>query len=125
MILSSYKVNSKHRQSKPTQNASIWTVSEWYELFVFTMAGVKEWKSPTSNILWSLLKRNNKLEKLGIDTDGDLFFAKFKCDHNNEWHGYPVAPRDNDIPPDAVLEAWRRENLIDKTDKRRIQGGKF
>jgi hypothetical protein len=75
--------------------------------------------------LWSLLKRNNKLEKLGIDTDGDLFFAKFKCDHNNEWHGYPVAPRDNDIPPDAVLEAWRRENLIDKTDKRRIQGGKF
>jgi hypothetical protein len=123
MKFSSYKVNPRHRASKPTVNTSIWTVAEWTEIQLFGIASQKQWVE--KGVLWAAMQENSKIAKLGIDTKYDLYIAKYKCDHNLEWHGYPVHPKGHDIPPEKILESWRRENIIDKADKKRIQGGKF
>lgn len=125
MQFKSYKINPKHRVKSPTDNASIWTVSEWIEIQLFGEASRKNWQSNCKNILWAIYGEEVKISKIGIDTSNDLYIAKFRCDSNQEWHGYPVHPRDDDIPPEEVLEIWRQEKLIDKTDKLRIKRGKF
>jgi len=121
----SYKVNQKHRVVKPTENASVWCVSEWAEVQLFGTASYNNWSSPGKDILWAASSVNGELQKIGDDPSNALFIAKFRCDKNLEWHGYPVCPRNDDIPPERVLEAWRVANIIDKTDKRRIQKGQF
>ena len=76
--------------------------------------------------MWSIrCNPNGKPQKIGDGVDSDLYIAKFRCDNNSEWHGYPVYPKDQDTPPDSILELWRLEKIIDKTDKRRIQKGQF
>jgi len=121
----SYKVNQKHRVAKPTEDASIWTVSPWIEVQLFGEASQKNWRSTNKDWLWAMHGNADGAMKLGLDLQNDLYIAKFRCDHNQEWHGYPVHPRDADIPPDSVLEHWRKDALIDKTTKRRIEQGKF
>ncbi|CAE6804063.1 hypothetical protein [Paraburkholderia nemoris] len=121
----SYKVNQKHRAAKPTEDASIWTVSPWIEVQLFGEASRKNWRSANKDWLWAMHGHEGGAMKLGLDLQNDLYIAKFRCDHNLEWHGYPVHPRDADIPPDSILEHWRKDALIDKTMKRRIQQGKF
>jgi hypothetical protein len=123
MQFSSYKVHRKHRASKPTQEASIWTVPEWTEIQLFGIASQKQWCE--KGVLWAAMKEESKIAKLGNDTKCDLYIAKYKCDHNSEWHGYPVYPKDHDIPPEKILEAWREEEIIDKADKRKIKKGQF
>ncbi|WP_313695158.1 hypothetical protein [Achromobacter mucicolens] len=103
----------------------MWTVSEWIELQLFSDAVRKKWHSKTKDYLWALHPLCDGPAAIGVDTRQDLYIAKFRCDNNLEWHGYPVHPRDHDIPPEDVLERWRKEDLIDKTEKRRIQTGKF
>lgn len=126
MRFHAYKVKNDHRASKPTKDKSIWTVSEWIEIKIFAEAGVNEWRSINQAFLWGIhLDQEGKLQSIGIDLNQDLYFAKFRCDKNGEWHGYPVHPLDQDIPPERVLEDWRRSGIIDKTDKHRIQRGRF
>ena len=125
MQFQSYKVNSKHRVGKPTNNASIWTVSEWVEIQIFGEAARNAWRSNGKDLLWSVHANTTGILKIGLDPSNDLYIAKFRCDNNQEWHGYPVHPRNDDIPPEAVLEEWRRAKIIDNADKRRIQTGKF
>ncbi|MEA5471541.1 hypothetical protein [Spirulina sp. 06S082] len=120
---SSYKINPKHRASRPSQTASVWKVPEWNEVQLFGIASTKDWYK--DGILWAVMKKDSKISKIGEDLENDLCIAKYRCDSNSDWHGYPVHPKDDDIPPDLVLELWRKENLIDKRDKRRIQQGKF
>ena len=119
----SYKVNPKHRVAIPSKTASVWRVSEWKELQLFAIASAKGWCK--DGILWAVMTDSSTLSKIGEDLQNDLYIAKYRCDNNLEWHGYPVHPQDTDIPPDFVLESWRSDNLIDKRDKRRIQQGKF
>lgn len=121
----SYKVNLKHRNRKPTEDISVWSVSEWIEVQLFGEASRKNWRTNSKSFLWAVYAEGGQLSKIGIDLSNDLFIAKFRCDNNQEWHGYPVLPRGDDIPPEPVLELWRQEEIIDKTDKRRIQAGKF
>ena len=125
MQFQSYKVNPKHRIGKPTANASVWTVSEWIEVQLFGEASRKNWSSATNRFLWAVHADAGGPSRIGLDPSNELYIAKFRCDNNLEWHGYPVHPRGDDIPPEPVLELWRQEEIIDKTDKRRIQTGKF
>ncbi len=121
----SYKVNPRHRNRKPTQDTSVWTISEWVEVQLFGEASRKNWQSNDKNLLWAVHANGTRLSQIGLAPSNDLYIAKFRCDNNLEWHGYPVHPRGDDIPPEPVLELWRQEKIIDKTDKRRIQNGKF
>ncbi|MNR66425.1 hypothetical protein D3C85_1899040 [compost metagenome] len=65
------------------------------------------------------------IDQLGLDLENKLYMAKFGCDNNTEWHGYPVHPRNADIPPEKVLESWRCSNIITKKSKLEIMRGKF
>ena len=122
----SYKINTKHRNKCPTSKASIWSVSTWNEIQLFGIASENEWFSPSRDILWSARNSScGKLEKLGDSVKNKLFIAKFRCDNNHEWHGYPVLPRDRDIPPEEILESWKLKGIIDKREKRKIQKGQF
>jgi len=127
MQFHAYKVNDKHRAAAPTEDASIWTVTAWVELHLFSEAGLRGWQSTKGgkNFLWAAYHVGGKLLQIGSDPQGDLYIAKFRCDHNQEWHGYPVLPRDDDIPPDQILEYWRQAGMVDKTEKRRIQKGQY
>jgi hypothetical protein len=116
----SYRVNNKHRNAKPQKNASVWKIPEWTEIQLFAKASAKQWCK--DGIIWAVMPN---LSKIGEDLENDLYIAKYRCDSNLEWHGYPVHPQDADIPPDTILELWRNDNLIDKTLKSRIQRGKF
>lgn len=125
MRFNSYKVNQKHRGKNPTEKASMWAVTEWLEIQLFSTASLNGWNSDDKDILWSISATSCIHLKIGDAPSKSLFIAKFCCDNNMEWHGYPVYPRGDDIPPERVLELWRINNLIDKTDKRRIQKGQF
>ncbi len=126
MKVSSYIVHHKHRNKKPTDKASIWSISEWEEIQIFGHAGINAWCSKKGTVLWGIhISRENKLTKIGNSVENSLYIAKFVCNHNDEWHGYPVHPKNNDIPPEEIIESWRVSKVIDKTDKRRIQRGKF
>jgi hypothetical protein len=119
----SYKINPKHRAFKPSQDASVWKVSEWDEIQLFATASAKKWYK--DKIFWAIMKKDSKISKIGEDLEHDLYIAKYRCDSHLEWHGYPVHPKDRDMPPDEVLESWREEKLIDNADKAKIQRGKF
>jgi hypothetical protein len=125
MLFKAYKIDPDHRGRMPIKDKSQWEIGEWEELILFTLAKQRDWISPKKAWLWSIHIKGGKRVKIGKDEDGDLFIAKYKTDSNDEWHGYPVSPRQFDIPPQQVLDLWLEEGFIDKADKKRIIGGKF
>jgi hypothetical protein len=120
---SSYRINRKHRVPKPSQNASVWKVSEWEEVQLFATASSKNWCE--NGIIWAVMEKDSKISKIGEDLDNSLYIAKYRCDSHSEWHGYPVHPKDKDIPPEGVLDLWLKEKLIDKRLKLQIKRGQF
>lgn len=125
MQFKSYRINTKHRGGKPTDDASMWSVSEWEEIQLFTEASRNEWRAAGEHLLWAVKEKSPARAHIGNGVNCKLYIAKFRCDANMEWHGYPVSPKGKDIPPEAVLERWLKKELIDKTDKSRILKGKF
>lgn len=125
MKFQSYKVNPKHRTLIPTATASVWNVSEWIEVQLFVEAKLKNWSSVEKCFLWAVFPDATGPLKIGLAQEKSLYIAKFRCDNNHEWHGYPVHPRGDDIPPETVLELWRKDSIIDKACKRKIQRGTF
>jgi len=128
VLFKAYKVKNDHRKPSLIAKKSQWTISEWEELILFTVAKYRDWyvlSKSGKHELWSIFVQDTKRAKIGEDTNGDLFIAKYIADANNEWHGYPVSPKQFDIPPQQVLEVWLQEGFIDKADKKKIIGGKF
>ena len=75
MLIESYRVNPKHRATKPSKSASIWTVPVWREIELFALSqknSVCE-KTQTS---WGCDLKN----AIGADLQNKLFFAKFVVD---------------------------------------------
>lgn len=124
---SSYKISPKHRvPNKPSKIVSVWTVSKWDEVQLFVTAYAKNWWYEDDQILWAIMVKDSKMSKIGEDLNNDLYIAKYRCDSNLEWHGYPVHPKEvQDIPPHKVLKEWYDNNLISKRDKCKIQKGQF
>jgi hypothetical protein len=128
VLFKAYKVKNDHRNPSLIAKKSQWIINEWDELILFAVAKHKGWYISSKSgkyELWAIDIQGNNRAKIGKDLNGDLFIAKYITDANNEWHGYPVAPRQFDIPPQQVLDLWLEEGLIDKADKKRIIGGKF
>jgi hypothetical protein len=128
VLFKAYKVKSDHRKPSLIAKKSQWTISEWEELILFAVAKFRGWnvsQKSGKHELWSIYIQDDKRSKIGEDSSGDLFIAKYITDTNNEWHGYPVSPKLYDIPPEYILNLWLQEGLIDKADKKKIMGGKF
>lgn len=119
MQIDSYKVNQKHRKAKATADASIWKVPVWREIELFAISQNKSVCSKT-NTSWGCDVGNI----IGEDLHNNLYFAKFVVDQK-VWHGYPVHPRNNDIPPDSILDLWLKDGLICKSQRSKISEGRF
>lgn len=128
MKFSAYIVHPKHRNKPPTKDASIWSCDEWEEIVLFSTAVQNEWYSEkeksnsVERLYWSM---KNISTPIGNDLKYVLFMAKFHCNHNQEWHGYPVHPQGEDIPPEPILNSWLEKNIIDPKAKLAIKRGKF
>lgn len=116
-----YTVNYSHRGKLPLSQKSQWKVSEWEELRLFSSAVTNGWKN-TNDQLWSI---NENFDRLGVDSAGDLFMAKY-WQNQNEWHGFPVSSKRNgDRPPSSALKDWVRQKYISKSVASRIAQGKI
>ncbi|MBR9902610.1 MAG: hypothetical protein GYB15_01435 [Gammaproteobacteria bacterium] len=125
MKIDSYKVNRKHRDQKPKPDCTQWIVSEWEEIRLFSIAKFKNWVCP-KKCLWSIEKDGSNVVELGTDGMGSAYMAKFVSNHNHEWHGYPVTPsRSADRPPTSVLDSWRNDGLINKSQQGKIVKGRW
>ena len=122
---SQYIIVSQHRTSG-YRNKSRWVVSKQEEVDCFRQSLQKEWLCVGTG--WGVIIDNsNKLKILGINHfNEDSKIAKFiDGNKSNLWHGYPadVKRKVKDIPPVAILNKWRVENIIKKCHVSRIQRG--
>lgn len=107
-------------------------MDEWEELRLFALASEMKWTafgSAKQRVLWAISSNGTTQTKLGEgDVCGktiDLYIAKYVADSNDQWHGYPVAPRAADVPPASVVTAWKRAGLVSKVVENRILTGKL
>lgn len=122
MVNLGYFVNPKHRAMTPTTNASICRVCQWREISLCAEAGVRGWLA--DGVLWnSSMKIGEPGDVLGEDLKGNLWVAKFVCNHNNEWHGYPVRAVGHDIPPDNAIQDWQRSGRVKLSIAQRMRKG--
>jgi hypothetical protein len=124
MKFNSYQIKSDHRDTSKIKEKSQWTISEWKEVHLFSLAKENGWGCD-KGFIWSVWSVGCLPQKVGYDKDNpDLFFMKFRCDKQNQWHGYPVIPRAHDKPPSSVINAWRDGDLVTNVLANRITQGK-
>ena len=123
--INSYKVNRKHRDQSPKPDCTQWTVSEWEEIRLFSIAKIKSWVCP-KNCLWAIEKDGGTVVELGTTGNDSAYMAKFVSDNNHDWHGYPVTPsRNADRPPTSVLDSWKADGIINKCQQGKITKGRW
>lgn len=133
-MLLSYQVKSDHREPKwkPSEK-SLWKVEEHIELDIFSYGINSEWTttSGSKKIVWSYHRASglDNLIKIGEDHRRssaigivNLGLAKFTCDHNNCWHGYPIDPATDSVPS-PILKLW--QNTLGKKLATKINQGKL
>lgn len=129
-----YTVNNQHRNNN-NKAKSQWCITTNYELDIFTHGLINGWLSNDKTILWSVHRSGNDTI-IGMESQenknkgskcSDLYIAKFTCDHNEEWHGYPISGYQNDSRniPKQISDDWLRRKLISKRIFNRFQQGKI
>lgn len=125
MKLDSYKINRKHRDQVAKDDCTQWTVSEWEEIKLFSIAKANQWVCP-KGCLWAVERSGSNLAELGRTGRDIAYMAKYVTNQNHEWHGYPVTPsRLADRPPTVILDSWRNAELITKPQQAKIIKGKW
>lgn len=124
MNFNSYQVKADHRNTSKLAEKSQWTVNEFAELQMFVVAMQNGWNC-SKGFLWSLLSYDGTLQQVGYDNANGLYLSKFRSDHQHQWHGYPIHPRHDDIPPKSVTNDWRNKSLISNVTANRIMQGKL
>jgi len=124
MNFNSYQVKADHRNTSKLAEKSQWTVTEFGELQMFVEAMQNQWNC-SKGFLWSLLSEGGTLQQVGYDKANALYLSKFRSDHQHQWHGYPIHPRHDDIPPKTVTNDWRNKSLISNVTANRITQGKL
>lgn len=124
IIFNSYQVKADHRNTSKIAEKSQWTISEWKEVYLFSLGKEHGWGCE-KGFIWSVWSENCQPQIVGYDNENpDLCFMKFRADKQHQWHGYPVVPRNHDKPPSPVINAWRKDNLITNVLANRITQGK-
>lgn len=120
-----YIFSNQHR-IRQNNNKSIWQVNQNEEFDSFTLMCNENWI--IDNVKgWSVHRVNSRNEVLGINTrNEEVKIAKFLDSANNfQWHGYPIDYRFsvNDKPNAKILKQWVKDEIITKTQMRRILQG--
>lgn len=124
MQFDSYQIKSDHRNNSRSVEKSQWAVDRWREVLLFAQAKKFGWATGGKNVLWAVENDGGALTVLGTDGSAQLVMAKYICDANSQWHGYPVLPKKHDIPPSVVLKAWKDSGLINNKQLNRWSQGK-
>lgn len=105
-----YTCNPKHRTNPPAPDCTIWLVTEIVEEQFFHQS-IKSDYLCVDNCYWWL-----EINWIGKTDTKYAFMAKFKSDHNNTWHGYPITAErtPQDKPPTVILEKWLELGLLRK-----------
>jgi len=128
-ITYTYIHKKDHRDKTPEK--SQWTISELEEQSCFVHGIQKNWNNKSKFVSWGLhLDHLGKVVYLGITAPNEpeaqeLFFAKFiDSSKNNCWHGYPANHRkQQDIPPEEVLNDWMENKYLPPAKIRKILKG--
>ncbi|MDC5012940.1 hypothetical protein Q5X75_10710 [Acinetobacter baumannii] len=133
-MLLSYQVKPDHREPKwNASEKSLWKVEEYIELDIFSYGINSKWTTSTGSkkIVWSYHRDSSldNLIKIGEDHRRspsigivNLGLAKFTCDHNNCWHGYPIDPATDSVPS-SILKLW--QSTLGKKLTAKINQGKL
>lgn len=124
-INEAYQIHPQHRNGNP--NKSRWTVSYEDELSIFAGTAI-DGVITDGQYMWGLFVPLYEPEVLGVTKNGDqsriAIFDNGK--HNGFWHGYPADYiREQEIPPDDVLDLWRTKEIIRKPDINKIIKGQW
>jgi hypothetical protein len=120
-----YKSLNCHRQQNLKPNKSKWasSISREEEYGCFDRSENRAWVSSSGDYWWV-----SEGAKTTVGVNGErLAFFPVCNNHPGPWHGYPVAPRDNEnyeIPED-VIQAWEAAGVIDDLVAARMRRGKI
>lgn len=108
-----YTINPKHRGNVPQENCTQWVCTEADEVTFFSNSLDSNFLSKNDSYWWVVDK--DHCSHIGITNINNAYIAKFVCDNNNFWHGYPVTGmRKGDIPSDDIIAMWHSSNIIKK-----------
>lgn len=126
-----YIVNTQHRNDN--QNKSQWTIIEDDEFACFkrVVELVYIHGFDVNSVCWSLHFDDGLVIYLGEaaanapNSREKLFIAKFVCDNNETWHGYPANPaiHTQDIPSSDLLDYWLSQGYLTRAKIRKIARG--
>ncbi|MGJ5020369.1 hypothetical protein [Bradyrhizobium oligotrophicum] len=120
-----YKSLNYHRQSKLKPGKTIWSknLSLEDEASLFDSSDFCGWLSVRGDLWWV---GSNAGVVVGVRGERVAFFPR--CDnHPGPWHGYPVAPSDDEsyeIPED-VIRIWEADKTVDNLTAKRMRRGKI
>lgn len=125
MFNTAYQIHPQHRNGNP--NKAQWTVSYENEISIFAGAAVEN-IIVDEQYMWGIFVPQYEPEVLGVTKNGDqsriAIFDNGK--HNGFWHGYPADYiREQEVPPDVVLDTWRTKAIISKPDINKIIKGQW
>lgn len=129
MKFSCYQVNIQHRNQN--NQKSQWKISEAEELEIFVAGLLNKWCDQTKMKIWSLPKQVGSFLQIGVERQSiggstKLYMAKFTCDHNGTWHGFPVSSKSvQDQPSEELMDVWYKMGLIDKSFRNKWSQGKI
>ncbi|MDR7344794.1 hypothetical protein J2X14_003236 [Pantoea alhagi] len=122
-----YKCNPKHRNTKPESDKTIWLVNEAQEE-TFFWESVDEKYVCDKNCYWwvNVTPATSEKNIIGRTDVNYAYIAKFKSDHNNEWHGYPVTAErsPHDVPHTTILDEWKRLKFFSKKEVSDLKKGR-
>jgi hypothetical protein len=119
--------DGKHRNRQPKSDRTIWLVNEVKEESFFWSA-VKSSYLCDKNCYWwvDVTSGTNTKNIMGRTDINYAYIAKFKSNHNNEWHGYPVTAErsPHDVPHSNILEEWRKLKIFSKKEASDLKKGR-
>jgi hypothetical protein len=120
-----YKSMNYHRQPKLKTGKAKWspTVSREAEYNCFEVSEGGDWISSSGDYWWVSKDASIKVGRSGEK----LAFFPACANHPGPWHGYPVAPMSdrNYEVPQALIDKWEDDGVIDDLIARRMRGGKI
>lgn len=122
-----YKCNPKHRNTKPKSDKTIWLVSQEQEELFFRKSVNDNYLCDKNCYWWVDVKPETSEKIIMGQTDVNYaYIAKFKSDHNDEWHGYPVTAEraPHDIPHTTILDEWKKLKFFSKKEVSDLKKGR-
>lgn len=121
----SYKSLSYHRQAGYKRGKTIWNrqVSVTEEAKAFDDSDFEQWQDADGHLWWV---SPGASVIVGANGERLAFFPRCS-NHPGPWHGYPVAPKDDEnyeIPEDLIA-TWELNGVVDELVAGRMRRGKI